>query len=127
MAILVASRLSLDKRRKCLMGLSEISQNKPEAVVNFQQLADYAGVTLDQAKYAFIWLTENTFAKGNWIRDGTDANIQITVKGSDEVDRLRLPAWKRFATDESVQYTALVGIIAGIVSGVIVGLILKAI
>jgi hypothetical protein len=117
----MAARASLEQRRRFLMALSELTKDNPEIGVQLAELAQRAGITLDQARYAFVWVIENAFASGNWTFDQKTANVQITVKGSDEVQRLKTHWLKRLLTN----HTLWAGVAVGVLSGVVVGIILK--
>ncbi len=117
----MALRASIATRGRLLMSLSEFTKDNPEVAVKLTELAKHAGISLDEARYAFFWLLENVFVQGHWHSDGKDANMQITVKGSDEAERLRWPFWKRLASTRDLW----VALGATVIGGIIVGVILK--
>jgi len=81
------------------MKLSEMAGDDPGVCIKLGDLIKECDITPDQAKLVFFWLVDNVFAKGNWIADGEKpkgekSNLQITIRGVDEAERLRTPFWK---------------------------------
>jgi hypothetical protein len=101
-------------RHKLLMELKDATGSNPHTVVKLVELAKKADITYDQARFCFIWLLEELFAKGNWTNNGKDANVQITIKGCDEAERLEAPFWKRWLTNETVILTVVVSLLAAV-------------
>jgi hypothetical protein len=126
-----AARASKDQRNRLLMALSEATKDDPQIQCRLDELAKAADLTPDQTRHAFFWIVQNIFAQctvspGSG-EDFNKGHLTITIKGADEAERLRLPAWKRFLFNEAAQYGLAIAIIGGIIAGIIGGLIVKCI
>jgi hypothetical protein len=114
-----------------LMATAELAEGEPGKIVFLSQLMERTGMTADQATITFRWMVENGFCDGRLLstEDARGGKIFLTVKGMDEVERLRLPFWKRLFADPAVRAGTIAGLISGLIAGaianIIAGLVMK--
>jgi hypothetical protein len=105
------------------MELQQATKGDPKVVVSLADLSRRAGITLDQARFALAWMLEHAFAAG--ISAAETTNLQITVKGMDEVTRLRMPFGVRHWNIPGVPVLVITTFVAGLLSGLVVLLLGK--
>src|SRR5437016_4324624 len=104
------------------MRLNEESSGDTGKDISLRAIGNAVGLDWDQTRIVASHLENKGWVKVNYdfVEGGS---LRITPNGIEEVERLFLPAWKRFVTDKVVQIAILSAVIATVISAIIVGLI----
>ncbi len=116
----MAVYVPLPSRRRILMGLKEATEVNTEMGTHLSTLAEQAGLTMDEARFCCAWLVENGYARCVLSQTDNNALVAITIHGIDEVERLKMPAWKRVVKTPEFGYYVVGAFFVAIVAGLIV-------